>query len=560
MCMIQANFAQVVIIPWLTGMPLRKSPRNVSPGDHVEKAGVKQDITPGENVQNGAGWNEPLPRVPAPSFEDHKGVERHGVLENMQPLGTPPPASKPNAKNSLRLRHYEGSGGKFTQTTLGEGFTTGKGPTKNINESSERSVSQKIQDLPLKPLALSKEESEQDMLRLVNTKPVSTRFQVLRAQEHSARSPTTPLPFINHKNIELAVEFANTRSKQNGDESTGLAIKHLYEDSRNNPELAILLNAILSRNATRRQEADFRTYIKVKRKKIKAERKSSASSSDAVITTPSKSISESPSVKVQSADPPASKGNTGELVALEPSSRVLRATSHPKSNPITMKTSGVISSGQERPPKRQKREKSASSSSSLSSLNSNDPEMMLDEASVPAPLATPAPIPIPAPVPVTSAPAKPTTTKPTAGPKLHLFSTKKANGTLKRPAEVAGLTQDANFDIVAKRRLLQKTFDDYKVTESNIRTSPKPTMLTINGDVLAVTSTLPTSSTQQPRLLNGTHAVDDHESLRSSASSVHGDLLIPPPPGAMRRSRGVTPTALGRPPKQLRKTARIKVS
>ena len=47
-------------------------------------------------------WSEPPLRAPAPSFEDYKGLERHGVLEHMAPLGT-----FPGQKVKTRLKHHE---------------------------------------------------------------------------------------------------------------------------------------------------------------------------------------------------------------------------------------------------------------------------------------------------------------------------------------------------------------------------------------------------------------------------------------------------------------------
>ena len=44
-------------------------------------------------------WVEPPLRPPAPSFEDHRGLERHGVLEYMAPLGT-----LPSAKVKARIK------------------------------------------------------------------------------------------------------------------------------------------------------------------------------------------------------------------------------------------------------------------------------------------------------------------------------------------------------------------------------------------------------------------------------------------------------------------------
>ena len=58
----------------------------MSPGNHIEKAAAKQDVISDSNTWNDAGWNDPLPGIPAPRFEVHKRVKRHDVLKNIRPL------------------------------------------------------------------------------------------------------------------------------------------------------------------------------------------------------------------------------------------------------------------------------------------------------------------------------------------------------------------------------------------------------------------------------------------------------------------------------------------
>ena len=53
-------------------------------------------------------WNEPSLRPAVPSFMDHRGLERGGVLEQMMPLGTMPPAkAKGRAKAESARRHLQ---------------------------------------------------------------------------------------------------------------------------------------------------------------------------------------------------------------------------------------------------------------------------------------------------------------------------------------------------------------------------------------------------------------------------------------------------------------------
>ena len=84
---------------------LRKSSRMSSPANLTTTPKGKDD-SPGEAIQVKSdgktfldNWVEPPLRAPAPSFEDYKGLERHGVLEKMLPLG-----EKPTPKNLQRLK------------------------------------------------------------------------------------------------------------------------------------------------------------------------------------------------------------------------------------------------------------------------------------------------------------------------------------------------------------------------------------------------------------------------------------------------------------------------
>lgn len=117
-------------------------------------------------------------------------------------------------------------------------------------------------------------------------------------------------------------------------------------------------------------------------------------------------------------------------------------------------------------------------------------------------------------------------------------------------------------ELADKRRKLTKTFPDYVVKDSDIRTHIQhPT-----DNQLLPTSTTPILQhpDQQPvRLRSGTDrlgAGDDSEELDSPTTSVQSELLIPPPPFAGLSRRGATPTNLGRPPKAGKKSARVKMS
>ena len=72
----------------------QRSSRYSSPATFGEKEAAPKPVEepPPRNGHQSSldAWIEPAVRAPAPSFEDSRGLERVGVLENMQPLGTAP--------------------------------------------------------------------------------------------------------------------------------------------------------------------------------------------------------------------------------------------------------------------------------------------------------------------------------------------------------------------------------------------------------------------------------------------------------------------------------------
>ena len=528
---------------------MRNSPRTASPMDVAMKNSIIPENTSHiqkDRLSLAEGWTEPPLRTPAPSFEDYKGLERGGVLEHMAPLG-----SLPNQKVKLRVKHYE-PGRRYVQSKLGEGAVitkeAGKETVKEPQAARRRSEAHRNEDHSSKVVALQERDEDQDYT------PKGAAAKSLPTKPTPSRSllPETPSSRTNvgQERLRQVVESAVERSRELGNETLGLAIRKLFEESLHNQTLADLLDAVLSQRPTPRQAADFQAYIKVARKQIKAENSTSRRSSNAAVASSSKSVSNSPSKPVK----PTGAISNGTHRQTPPSTRT---TQHPcqqmTTRGQTKEANGSAGPDEEHPSKRMKRTKSMSSTSSLSSLDSNDPSMELEASNSTGvqPLSH------------SDASFK---GRASLGPKLHTFSTVKyANAaTNKRLPQTAGqATDDSTTETAAKRRKLQMNFDDYSVQDSSIRPSPSPRHL--DGIPLPImTGPSPLSSSKlQSRLHSSdsrTAQMDEHEGLRSPGSSIHGDFLVPPPPGAQHVSRGVTPTQLGRPPKPVRRAARVKIS
>ena len=518
---------------------MRKSPRTASPLNATTNGHSTPEVNP--NAQNGVSsggpeWTEPPLRAPAPSFEDYKGLERHGVLEHMAPLG-----SMPNQKVKLRVKQYEPSR-RTMQGKTGEGASNVKEALKaqEASGNKRRSESRKVEERPSKPLLLRERDEDQDYTpKAPATKSAAPKSIPTRTSVASTPSSKTT---AGQERLRQVVESAVERSKELGNEILGLAVRKLFEESLQNRTLADLLDAVLSQRPTPRQAADFQAYIKIARKQIKVESGQSRRSSAAGIGPPSMSAPKSPS------------GSTRPSVARQTETAMKSSeVDHPRRADQVARSDQAIRRDEEsKQPqdghraKRVKRSKSVSSTSTLSSLSSTDPAMELDQDTTEGHSATP---PTSDPKPQSS-----------AGPKLHTFSTKSLPHGVKRTSSMAARsTPEASSaeDLSSKRRKLQRTFDDYVVKESNIRTRTTP------GQAAPVASEGPSSSAVHKASATGatrTGIRDDHEDPRSPASSTQ-EFLIPPPPGVQRVSREATPNQLGRPRNgHSRKAARIKIS
>lgn len=530
--------------------PMRKSSRMSSPMDlAVKETSIqKNNLSRDKDIGEG-GWKEPPLRNPVPSFEEYKGLERHGVLEHMAPLG-----SHPNSKAKLRAKGNEAPR-RDSQVKNSEVVATKddvSATESNPPTATKRPEPPKTEDLPQK--VATPRETDDDREYTPNKGNKTTPVKGNLSQPSLPGTPGSSRTSTRHLRLKGVVDSAVARANELGDPFLGLALRKLFDESLHSRTLADLLDAVLLQKQTTRQATDFQGYIKVARKQIKAEA-SAARRSSRSIRTMSNSVSKSPS---KSARPSV-------LHQTEIIQNVVDTTGTPTLPPITETPPSIekrsssmadnIESAQERPTKRRKRSSSLSTVSSLSSLPSTDrefsPTLGLDRAVAPKPTSD----------------SQPTTkplvqTKHLLGPKLHTFTAIKNNKShVKQPTVV---TSDAHDDSVeesaAKRRKLQRTFDDYIVRDSRIRTAnPLKKQAPASSSSLRLAPIRP----QPPHLRNGTphkRQRDDYDELQSPGSSTQGELLIPPPAGARSSSRGVTPNQLGRPAKRVTKAARVKMS
>ena len=513
---------------------MRRS-RRASPAENTTPNNVllqNQALFEGNNDDMSEEWIEPPLRPPAPSFEDYKGLERHGVLEHMAPLGT-----FPNSKVRARLKQHEPprraahlKNGELR--TAREEVNTPE-PTPPV--ITRRSEPRKSEDNSIKTPSSRERDEDQDYTPTLKS---TTRMNTVRTGSmHAAlQGPPSSRTIQGRLKLKEIVDSAVIRSDELGDPVLGNAVKELYEESLRNATVADLLDAVLTQKPSPEQKADFQSRIRAARKKHRRRSNDQVSAPNVVATSPTAKSARS--------------SVTRHLDSTNNSSHLLATISHPhilnhdslKQPSENMETNGAAPN-EERPPKRVKRSRSASSDSSLSSLDSaveEEPPPTADSFQV------------------SNGKAHQSTTQLPNGPRLGTFPIRPTDPSTRKSTSLHA-NSDALADGVAikKREEMRQKYNQYVgIQESAIRSSPKP--------LLSPRPTPPVTSlaerNQKGRLRNGSshrRKRIDYEGLDSPASSSFGELLIPPPLGA---SRGATPNHLGRPSKALRKAARIKMS
>ncbi|KAL9019244.1 MAG: hypothetical protein Q9185_003489 [Variospora sp. 1 TL-2023] len=526
------------------------TPHSVPPKDTVPFKGE------GSSTRNDASssveWQEPALRAPAPSFEDYKGLERQGVLEYMQPLGT-----FPSQRVKLRLKAHDPPPKRSRHAKNGDHAAAGRAGTDDLSTPdpapappSRRSESRKSEDKASRHLS-SRGKNEDSEYR-PNAPPAVTPSKALSAHSSQHGTPSSRASTGTARLSEI-VESAVEQSKSINDPILGLALRKLYTESTQNRELFGLLHAVLQQIPTDEQRAAFRKYIKRSRKEVMAETGLSQPSHQ----TPQASSELNPTPVVSHGGINTSKSKTAEGASassknrenMNPTSRRQPPTQSNRHNAKSF-SSECSSVKQQAPPNRTRRSSSISSLSSVaSSLSSVDANLALKtEEDLAA-----ADIPLPS----AAATAQVAKCKAAVGPKLGTFAT-----ASKRSLPVTESSRE-DEELAAKRRKLTKTFPDYVVKDSDMRTRVHQSV----EDGAAQVSTPPAIlHPGQPTLglRSGDERADgvgdDSDNLDSPATSVQSDLLIPPPPFAGSSRRVATPTNLGRPPKAGKKSARVKMS
>ncbi|KAK4497902.1 hypothetical protein PRZ48_010557 [Zasmidium cellare] len=525
--------------------PMEAGQRSQSKGVGKERAGQKNTLD---------GWVEPSLAAPKPSYQDH-GAGPYGVLEHMQPLG-----EAPSAKVKARVK---GDGPR--KSVLGRSSAAVGLDAQETPETTPAPAPATPQpmDAPTQQPIIIDDEKDGDYAPNMNGKKKerSTRARAVKRKSESASSATpaassvkqeaSNAAIMNHKfeyddaKLQRVVDAAKQRAYEVGKPDLAAAVNAVYELSMRDLHLRLLLEAVLTQRATAEQNASFQDYVRAAKKRLKDEKKSKGS-------------------KTQARQQPAANAN-GTLHKSETAhSPSINLTLPPQPHPATENTSAIPSTEHPEPSKPRislkvksphkspnkdshrrrtgngamsvsprKRAGSAGSDSSLTSLTSND-EMDIDEPEEPSSLEGPS-----------------SRVNGVKG-KSHASSSLAVPGaTTKRTSAEAELEEERDRAFAAKKQKLNESVArDYEYQESNVRPSrppPRSRAARVRDDALVPPSLRLDPTSSRTASVRGSRAASlDVDSPLSELS-----------PATSRQS---TPQVWKAPPKPAGKRAKTKTS
>ncbi|KAF2853978.1 hypothetical protein T440DRAFT_515460 [Plenodomus tracheiphilus IPT5] len=286
---------------------LRKSARDRDPRSqhhrssttpYASPTGTPSELPHEKNQRSITEWTEPQPQTLAPSFEEH-GFARHGVLENMAPLGVPP-----KAKDKQRARNLDGVAPRHSflakgSAILGDEVASTPEVTPAPELEPDDSERQDEEELPAE-LPVFQEEDDEDYepakvkkkARLSKT-PVRGKTPVQKTPVQGAKSPVKSghsnsmsvsaspavqaVQAVEPANVAaqrllIAVNEAVSRANKGEQRRIGFAIMRVFEESRNDPVLANAMDAIINQKPSTEHWSTFRSSMKRAKKveKMKA--------------------------------------------------------------------------------------------------------------------------------------------------------------------------------------------------------------------------------------------------------------------------------------------------
>ncbi|KIW10792.1 hypothetical protein PV08_10091 [Exophiala spinifera] len=565
-------------------------------------------------------WIEPTVRTAVPSFEDTKGLERVGVLENMQPLGIPPTQ---RMLQKLKVTNYVRPSHRPTPVQVEEVVSTSADPEKmDVASPLEPEImSDNPPELPRQPDTVlfsspprgrppRKEAAEMSQAPTASLSPANLSSA---HTGHAQPKPPSIQEHLRRDRLQNHLERAIHEAQDKDSSALVPGLQKLRDDAQVIPELWNVLEAVVQQSPNAAQFKVFKRYIK---SGVRKHRRSSQISTSPyqssplrrdAVSSPRSSKHRQPDLSGKTPSQPSNPRislyfnmNRAAASAAQPDATV--AVPSPVSRNLdsidpSLRTQSLLPTPS---PNKRKRARSVSSDSSLSSAKSFPDDYAppaargpggadgrrsrsMNQRQAASRAATGGRL---------RSTASATYHDPVGGQPI-VETTSVAKGTSKKPQKTR---DDIEFDIdelnLRKRDFLQDSFHDYNQIprpESDERglvhghpdvpdPSERPPPPVVHPNRLPVSSTALSSPVTVPPdtiLINGNANgrkryrpfndpdTDDIDTATSISSSPGPAFVPPPPPGVANAiSRGATPRAARFPPLQkgTRKSARVMVS
>lgn len=331
-------------------------------------------------------WVEP-PVATKASFED-QGAPAYGVLEHMQPLGEPPSAKVKQrvkgdgSRKSVLGRSSAAVGGEALSTPEG---TPAPGATTPLH----------VEPPLTQPIVVDDEKDDDYAPTTKNGKKKDRSARpraAKRKSEPSESAPPAPAPpsagaskkkAAGHKRqsqyeydgdkLKRVVEAAKKRAAEVGKPDLADAVNEIYVQSLEDKRLRLLLEAILTQNATPEQSLEFQEYVKAAKRKLKDAKHKARQQSGTNGTREAQELTYSPEKKLTLQ--PAPTSIAPEAATAIPSTERLepaRPKISLKVKPPSKDPNRPRSGNHKMSLSPRKRSGSAGSDSSLTSLTSNE--------------------------------------------------------------------------------------------------------------------------------------------------------------------------------------------
>lgn len=222
-------------------------------------------------------WIEPPLPTPQPSFVD-AGIERHGVVAQMAPLGTRP--SVKVLKSTKAGADGVIEGGRRSSSLRKSGVSVPSTPKEPIivqepaaSTGRRRSVSAKEEEVdwapqtPVQQMADVKSSPRPGMNGLgsptVQMSPL--QIKLLNVKGNADQE-------INLEKTDKVVEDAVQEAVDRQRWPTAYALRTLYDDHRSNARIVRLIEAVYEQRADEEQMKEFRTLMRYKKREGKKDR------------------------------------------------------------------------------------------------------------------------------------------------------------------------------------------------------------------------------------------------------------------------------------------------